>query len=55
MTFMFAILWGLRLKYCDHYKEDIEVLEDVQRTAMELVKGLEHESYEKSVWGNWFV
>lgn len=33
--------------WASQYKEDLEVLDHVQRIAVKLIKGLEHKSYEE--------
>lgn len=46
---MFVLFCGnqSRLFWAPQYKRDVELLERVQRTAMKIIKGLEHLSYEE--------
>lgn len=52
---MYSAMMGLYPEYCvpfwaPPYKKNIEALECAQRRATELVKYLEHKSYEEQLW-----
>ena len=49
---LYSVLVGQNLKYCLHYRKDIEALECVQRRAMKLW-GVWSTRLMGSSWGNW--
>jgi len=51
---LYIVLERPCLEYCvqawePQYRNDMELLEHVQRTAMKMIRGLEHLSYEESL------